>query len=138
MGLLPITPIRSFLPWTITRCAVSVLGSNPPRVLNRKKPCSSIWDTINPISSRCAASMTRLPSGLRVPFLRAITFPILSMRTSSTCGDTKETTRSRTGFSKPGAPGISQICLRRETLIILNEGNKLRLNKTTKVFFTKA
>ena len=81
VGFDPITPSRSFFPWTITRCDVSAFGSNPPSGLKRMKPWSSMWVTMNPISSMCAAAIARF-SGER-PFFNATTLPMLSVRISS-------------------------------------------------------
>ncbi len=117
MGLLPITPTRSFLPCIITRWAVNVLGSKPPKVWNLRKPPSSMCVTINPISSIWAATMILFPSGFLLPFLTAMTLPRLSVLTSSASGVTNSTTKSLTLFSKPGAPAISQICFSKGTFI---------------------
>ena len=82
IALLPMHPIRSSVAvWTITRCAISVFGSNPPRGWRRKNPVSfSMKLTMNPISSIWAATNTTGPS----PFLWAIRFPNGSILTVST------------------------------------------------------
>ena len=106
VGLEPITPSRSFLPWTMTRCEVSVFGSKPPSGLKRMKPLSSTWVTMKPISSMWAAAIERFTDDL--PFFKATTLPMLSTRTSSARPSISLSTSSRMIFSNPGAPGASQ------------------------------
>ena len=74
------------------------------------KPCSSMWRTMKPISSMCAAHTTFLEEDL--PRIRHVMLPMLSTSITSESGRISRTIRSRTSFSKPGAPATSHSCLK--------------------------
>ena len=61
-------------------CRSGCRGRTPPMFANRRNPFASTWETTTPISSMCAASITRLPPP--VPALRTTRFPRGSTRRS--------------------------------------------------------
>ena len=82
IGFLPTTP------WTTpsrvaisTRWPTRMIGSQPPTPLNQRKPSSSMWWTISPISSMWPITASSGPSA--VPFTRATVEPTLSWLTSA-------------------------------------------------------
>src|SRR5660398_233870 len=103
-GLEPITPgTEPFSPWTTTRCERRVWSNQPPRVVKRRKPSSSIYLTIKPISSICAAIITLGPS----PLLTPMTLPMVSTFTSSTRGASSSATNLEISSSWPETPCAS-------------------------------
>ena len=72
--------INPFLVSTKTLWQIKARGSIPPIVEKNILPLLSMFLTINPISSICAASIILGP----LPFLLQIKFPILSVLISST------------------------------------------------------
>ena len=86
IGLPPgfMTPLRSpFAVQTRTRDAKRLRVSKPPAGFTQMQPCSSIWRTKKPISSMCAASITRTGfapfAGFRVGLRVAMSEPIASV-----------------------------------------------------------
>src|SRR5215212_2450282 len=89
---------------TMTRWETMFAGSWPPRVWSRTKPLSSTCLTKKPISSMCAATITRAFSEPRfVP----MTLPRESVRTSSVRELSSSRAISRCLSSRPGTPGVS-------------------------------
>src|SRR5918998_6634068 len=88
----------------MTRWETMFAGSCPPRVWSRTKPLSSTCLTRNPISSMCAATITRASSR---PRLVPITLPKESVRTSSVRTPSSSRAISRWLSSRPGTPGVS-------------------------------
>ena len=87
-----------------TRWPTSVRASQPPRGITRRKPRSSTWVTISPISSMWAASISRVPPPSRTP-----TTP------PSGSSSTRSQSASQLGLGRrpapaprgPGGPGAS-------------------------------
>ena len=100
-GFIPRTPGMSpFSPWRITRCETKTGLYHPPTPTNLMKPFSSMYWTIKPISSMCAASMILKSS----PFFTAIRFPIRSVLISSTYGAISSRMILATAPSAPEIP----------------------------------
>ena len=60
IAFLPTTPATGpARPSKRTRCPTRTWGSQPPIAANERKPSSSTWTIIRPISSRCPVSITR-------------------------------------------------------------------------------
>src|ERR687896_1412151 len=89
---------------TMTLWDTMFAGSWPPKVWSRIKPLSSTCLTRNPISSMCAATITRASSR---PRLVPITLPKESVRTSSVKEPSSSRAISRCLSSRPGTPGVS-------------------------------
>ena len=77
IGFLPTTP-TTFPPRVAisTRCPTRITGSQPPTPVNHRKPSSSMWWTISPISSMWPTTATNGPSP--VPLTRATVEPMVS------------------------------------------------------------
>src|SRR5665811_1409559 len=104
MGVIAITPITSPLaPCTNTRCPNAIWSDHPPRGTNRRKPFSSMYLTMKPISSMWAAIMMEGP----VPFLVPTTLPMPSVVTSSTSGSSSAARSEATAPSWPDTPCAS-------------------------------
>src|SRR5579871_374793 len=80
----------------------------------RRKPRSSMYFTRKPISSMCAAIITRGPSV--APFLKAITLPIASLSSVSARGRSSSATSLRMRSSRLLTPGVSHNCFSRSKL----------------------
>ena len=81
-----------------TRLPAAYSGRTPPTLVTRAKPRASMWLTIRPISSMCAASATLRPPRPR-PLRIAIRLPMGSTVTESANPAISERTRSRTASS---------------------------------------
>ncbi len=99
------TPITPTVPFSNnTRPITSYNGRTLPIGLKRTKPFSSTYETITPISSMCAESITLTPE---VPFFRAIKLPITSVRTSSASPAISSRIKALTWCSDPEGPKAS-------------------------------
>ena len=105
IGRLPTTPgIGPSRVSTSSRWPTSTTVSQPPTAVNHRKPSSSMWWTISPISSMCPAIASSGPSP--DPRTRATVEPTVSWR------DRRRTPRTRRG-TPPRAPARSRTGLPR-------------------------
>ena len=105
------TPGRSRRPCTVTSIDGSMRRSTPPIIQMRRKPSSSIFDTIMPISSRCAANMIAAGGSLAAPFFHMTALPSGSRLISSTRSAKRPLTTSQAGDSYPVTPRASARCI---------------------------
>src|SRR5690606_33739110 len=108
-GLTPTNPGSGGSDSTMTSCATRVRGSMPPMAVKRRKPSSSIFVTMRPISSMWAAIMSRgrRSAAGAVPARLAMTLPSASTRTSSQKGLSASATSCATERSEPDGPAVS-------------------------------
>ena len=93
MGFLPITPgTAPPRVASVTRWPTRICGSQPPTPVKRRKPSSSTWVTITPISSMWPMIASVGPSP--VPFTRAQVEPITSVLTSANADAASAKTRA--------------------------------------------